>query len=53
MGEPTRPPGYRGEQKMTNADDYDHDTWLEVQFDFVALPEGKELPSLAALAGIK
>ena len=35
------------------ASDFDHDTWLEVQFDFVALPEGGELPSLARLAGIE
>ena len=32
--------------------DFDHDTWLEVQFDFVALPEGGELPRLARLAGL-
>jgi len=35
------------------ASDFDHDTWLEVQFDFVALPEGGELPGLARLAGIE
>ena len=35
------------------ASDFDHDTWLEVQFDFVALPEGQELPGLARLAGFE
>ncbi len=32
---------------------FDHDTWLEVQFGFVQLPEGEELPPLEKLAGIE
>ena len=33
--------------------DFDHDTWLEVQFGFVELPEGHELPGLTRLAGVE
>ncbi len=33
--------------------DFEHDTWLEVQFGFVELPEGQELPCLTRLAGIQ
>ena len=32
---------------------FDHDTWVEVQFGFVALAEGEQLPPLAQLAGIQ
>lgn len=32
---------------------FEHDTWLEVQFGFVALTEGEELPGLAQLAGLE
>lgn len=32
---------------------FDHDTWLEVQFGFVALSEDEELPRLAQLAGLE
>ncbi len=32
---------------------FDHDTWVEVEFGFVALAEGEQLPSLAQLAGIE
>jgi hypothetical protein len=33
--------------------DFEHDTWLEVQFGFVELAEGEELPALRTLAGIE
>ncbi|MFN8609644.1 MAG: hypothetical protein U0931_19045 [Vulcanimicrobiota bacterium] len=31
---------------------FDHDTWVEVQFGFVALAEGEQLPPLTELVGV-
>ena len=53
--EQNRPPGFQRRAIMKNVvvtANFDHDTWVEVQFGFVALAEGEQLPPLTELVGV-